>query len=208
MAEQRLESSEICYRRLFEASVDHGILILDVDECRITDVNPYIIKLLDYPRRHFIGKELWEIGVFQDREASQKAMRELREKGAIRYEDLPLEDRNGRRNPVEMVANVYMQDHVPVIQCNIRDVSVRKKFEREREVLLANEQAARIEAEAAKSGGKDVFLANLSHEYTHPPQRHPRLGQHSKGQAMHRQRTARGDGSHRAQLQGTSAIDR
>ena len=39
MAEQRLESSEICYRRLFEAAHD-GILILDVDECRITDVNP------------------------------------------------------------------------------------------------------------------------------------------------------------------------
>jgi hypothetical protein len=33
-AEQRLESSEICYRRLFEAAYD-GILILDVDECRI-----------------------------------------------------------------------------------------------------------------------------------------------------------------------------
>ena len=99
-AEQRLENSEVRYRRLFEAAHD-GILILETDECRITDVNPFIMTLLDYPRQHFIGKELWEIGVFQDKEASQKAMRELREKGWLRYENLPLEDRNGRRHPRE-----------------------------------------------------------------------------------------------------------
>ena len=165
-AEQRLENSEVRYRRLFEAAHD-GILILETDECRITDVNPFIMKLLDYPRQYFIGKELWEIGVFQDKEASQKAMRELREKGWLRYENLPLEDRNGRRHAVEMVANAYIEDHTPVIQCNIRDISLRKKFERERDILLANEQAARMEAEAANRT-KDVFLATLSHEVRTP----------------------------------------
>jgi PAS domain-containing protein len=91
--EYRLEVSEIRYRRLFEAAHD-GILILNTQTRRITDVNPFMLDLLDYPRDYFIGKELWEIGVFRDKQANQEAMQELQEKGLVRYENLPLQDRN------------------------------------------------------------------------------------------------------------------
>jgi len=165
-AEQLLETSEIRYRRLFEAAHD-GILILDTSTRRITDVNPFMMGLLDYPREHFIGKELWEIGIFRDKEANQSAMQELHEVGSIRFENLPLQDRNGRRHPVEIVANIYREDHATVIQCNIRDIAERVMFERERAALLANEQAARMEAEAANRS-KDIFLATLSHELRSP----------------------------------------
>ena len=42
-----------------------------------------------------IGKELFEIGLLKDEEASQAAFRELREKQFIRYDDLPLEVQRG-----------------------------------------------------------------------------------------------------------------
>src|SRR4029453_1120014 len=141
-AERLLEVSEVRYRRLFEAAPD-GILILNTQTRLITDVNPFMLDLLDYPRDYFIGKELWEIGVFRDKQANQQAMQELQEKGLVRYENLPLQDRNGRRHPVEFVSNIYQEDHQPVIQCNIRDISERARFERERAALLANEQASR-----------------------------------------------------------------
>ena len=165
-AERLLRISEIRYRRLFEAAHD-GILILNTSTLQITDVNPFLLRLLDYPREHFIGKELWEIGIFRDKDANRKAMLELQDNGAIRFEDLPLRDRNGRRHPVEIVANVYQEDHQSVIQCNIRDIGERVLFERERTALLANEQAARMEAEAANRS-KDLFLATLSHEVRTP----------------------------------------
>ncbi len=45
--EQKLKDSEIRYRRLFETAHD-GILILDSDTGQITDVNPFLEKLLGY----------------------------------------------------------------------------------------------------------------------------------------------------------------
>ena len=65
-------TSEIRYRRLFESARD-GILILDAASLKITDVNPFMMELLGYSRDEFVGKELWEIGLFSDKAASQQA---------------------------------------------------------------------------------------------------------------------------------------
>src|SRR6185295_10521027 len=82
--------SEIRYRRLFETAKD-GVLILDSETGRITDANPFMSELLGYPHEHFLGKELWEIGLFGDKSANEAAVRELQQHGYIRYEHLPLE---------------------------------------------------------------------------------------------------------------------
>lgn len=121
-----LKVSETRYRRLFEAAKD-GILILDPDAGKITDANPFIAQLLGYTREELIGKELFEIGLLKDEEASQVAFRELREKHFIRYDDLPLESKKGQRREVEVVANLYEEDGQSVIQVNIRDITERKQ---------------------------------------------------------------------------------
>jgi len=128
-AQETLRISEIRYRRLFESARD-GILILDVETRRITDVNPFMVELLGYSRDEFLGKELWEIGLLRDAEASADAFRELQENGYIRYEDLPLQTAWGKRREVEFVSNVYAENGHQVIQCNIRDITVRKQAER------------------------------------------------------------------------------
>jgi PAS domain S-box-containing protein len=64
LADDALRASEARYRRLFETAQD-GILILDGHSGLITDVNPFLISLLDYPRGEFIGKTLWDIGPFK-----------------------------------------------------------------------------------------------------------------------------------------------
>ena len=123
-----LKITELRYRRLFETARD-GILILDSDEGRITDANPFMAELLGYSHDDFLGKELWEIGLLRDKEASQEAFRRLKEEGYIRYEDLPLENRRGERREVEFVSNLYREDGHTVIQCNIRDITDRKAVE-------------------------------------------------------------------------------
>lgn len=126
-AEAMLRESESRYRRLFETAKD-GILLLDAASGQITDVNPFLIELLGYSYEEFIGKSLWEIGPFKDIAASQSAFRELRQKSYIRYDELPLESKNGERVDVEFVSNLYEVNGQKVIQCNVRDISERKRI--------------------------------------------------------------------------------
>ena len=123
---QKIKTSELRYRRLFEAAQD-GILILDAQTGAITDVNPYLIKMLGYSRAEFVEKKLWEMGAFKDIEASQEAFEALQQNEYIRYEDLPLRAKNGRLVDVEFVSNVYLVGGEKVIQCNIRDITERKQ---------------------------------------------------------------------------------
>jgi PAS domain S-box-containing protein len=127
-AENDLRASEARYRRLFETAKD-GILILDAQSGLITDVNPFLTALLDYAREDFLGKSLWDIGAFKQIQESRAAFRELQNKQYIRYENLPLETRSGRRVNVEFISNVYEENGKSVIQCNIRDITARRQGE-------------------------------------------------------------------------------
>jgi PAS domain S-box-containing protein len=163
---EELRTSEIRYRRLFEAARD-GILILDASTLQITDVNPFMTELLGYTHEEFSGKELWEIGLFKDKEASQAAFQELQKTGYMRHEDLPLVTMKGEVKQVEFVSNVYDEDSKQVIQCNIRDITERKRAEQEHQLLFESAQTAYADAHIA-SGIKDEFLATLSHELRTP----------------------------------------
>ena len=145
LMEKEISSSELRYRRLFETAQD-GILILDAQTGEITDANPFLLKMLGYHLQDVKGKRLWEIGLFKDSAASQQAFHELQDKGYIRYEDLPLQTKDGQPMAVEFVSNVYSIDGEKVIQCNIRDITERKKLEQL----------------------KDEFVGMVSHELKNP----------------------------------------
>ncbi len=128
-AEEALRESEVRYRRLFEAAHD-GVLLMDPATRKITDANPFMTRLLGYGFDELLGKELFEIGLLKDEAASQEMFRKLKRTRQVRYENLPLESRGGRHQEVEVVANLYIEGGVPVIQCNIRDITARKEAER------------------------------------------------------------------------------
>ncbi len=125
-----LRASELRYRRLFETAQD-GIFILDAENGRITDVNPFMEAMIGYSHDELIGRALWEIGPVKDILASQEAMRHLQDKEYIRYDDLPLETKSRKRVQVEFVSNVYLVEGARVIQCNVRDITERKHAEAE-----------------------------------------------------------------------------
>jgi PAS domain S-box-containing protein len=129
-----LNASELSYRRLFEAARD-GILILDADTGRIDDANPFICELLGFSLEEMVGKTVGELSPFKDIETNKVMLERLQKEGYVRYENLPMETRDGRNIAVEFVSNVYEAGDQKVIQCNVRDITERKRSE---EKLIAS----------------------------------------------------------------------
>jgi PAS domain S-box-containing protein len=154
-AEVAMRASETRYRCLFEAAQD-GILIVDAGSRQILDANPSLTKLLGYRREELAGKELWEIGLFRDIEANKVAFGILEERGYIQYEDLPLPTIHGRRIEVEFVSNRYDAGDAQVIQCNIRDITERKRSE---EAVRQSQQCLRNLIDGL---GPTMFVALLT----------------------------------------------
>lgn len=140
--EQTLKASETRYRRLFETAQE-GILILDATTGQVTEVNPFLVEMLGHTREMLLGKKVWEIIPFKDRKTVQATFTAFHKNGPIRYDDLILATKGGRRIPVEYESYMYEVDDEKVIQCNIRDINKREHCLEKRESLISQLKSAR-----------------------------------------------------------------
>lgn len=145
VAEDKLSSSEVRYRTLFETAKE-GIMVLDAQNWQITDANPFLEQVSGYSRQEFLGKDLRQLGLFKDMETMQMAFRDVQNGSSARCQEVLLKTRNGGVIPVEFICNNLSIHGSELIQCTVRDISERKKAE-----ML-----------------KDEFIGMVSHELKTP----------------------------------------
>ncbi len=195
LALKALRVSESRYRRLFESARD-GILLLNADTGQIEDVNPYLIEMLGYTHAEFLGKKLWEVGTFTDIDESQKMFSKIQAEGYVRYEDLPLRTKAGALIAVEFVSNSYSCEGTNVIQCNIRNITERKKTdERIKELAFFDQLTGlpnrlllqdRLKQAMVASSRSGIFCALLFMDMDNFKNLNDTLG-HDKGDALLKQ---------------------
>jgi len=140
---ERKRNEEASYRRLFESARD-GIAILDAGSGEILDANPFLQQLLGYKRDEMVGRKLWELRALEAATQLRTALAQILTEGMLRMDDLPVSTRNGDILRTDVIASVYSNKERKLIQFNLRDVTERKKFERQVEATQKLETLGRL----------------------------------------------------------------
>jgi two-component system CheB/CheR fusion protein len=127
---ERKQAAEARYRRLFEYARD-GIVIVDAASGEVLDVNPYTEQLLGYRRQELAGRKFCEIEPTRDTPVIRAALEQIRDQGAAQFPDMSFQTKDGRTIQTEVIGAVYPEGDRQAIQFNIRDLTERRKFERE-----------------------------------------------------------------------------
>lgn len=139
--EDLLTESEVRYRRIFDTAND-GIVLLEKCAGSIVHANPAAVNMLGYSAEEYAGKMLEDIGVPIDMSDFPRIMAALNRNGILNFDDVAVTTKSGG----SIDTDIYLVDRAKSAQCNIRDVSERKRKE---ESLRQSEEKFRILFEQA-----------------------------------------------------------
>jgi PAS domain S-box-containing protein len=150
--ERKLQASEKQFHAVFETASD-SMLLVDKISGQVRNSNRVAQDSLGYSKRALQKKNLWELGILEDRQQFRQISIELEKQGVVGLVETTIPTSQGGDYP----ADITIMDRSEVIQCNIRDVTERKKAEDE--LILANKELVYQNEEKEKRAA-ELILAN------------------------------------------------
>ena len=133
MAEEALREGEEKYSRLFQRSND-AIFIHDLDGNTI-DVNEKTLWLFGYTREEILSLKISDLHPPDALQTSKRAFEKVSRDGFVNFE-IDYRKKNGKIFPAEVSSSLFEIGGKKVVQGIVRDITERKRAEKELSTLL------------------------------------------------------------------------
>jgi len=135
-AEAALRASEEKFEQVFRRSPD-GIVILKQSDLTIYDINDSFLLAAEYSREELIGQSVYELNVFQDDSALEKATDALSQQGFFQNREMVFHTKSGFKVQA-LISATYVEIHgEPCVLCIAKNVNdLRQAEEKLRESEL------------------------------------------------------------------------
>jgi PAS domain S-box-containing protein len=154
--EEALRESEERYRALFTGITDAVYVHLitdDGDPGQIIDANDVACKMLGYTRDELVGMKIDDIDASESTADVHQAVEDLKTNRNVLFEQVHVA-KNGQRIPVEVHARAFEYKGRLAVLSTVRDITDRKRAEKERLTLEAQlQQAQKMESVGTLAGG-------------------------------------------------------
>jgi PAS domain S-box-containing protein len=152
-AEQELRESQEILSAAFRASPD-CMAILDFATDRYVEINPAFEQTFGYSRAEVLGRTPNEVGLFVESSDNQLYREVFARTGRVRHAEAQIRARDGRVLSVLGSADIVQIKGRPCVLRVARDITERRRLDREKVQLEAKlQQAQRLEALGTLAGG-------------------------------------------------------